>query len=94
MRVEIYSLQRILFEGDAQSVNCKTAKGEITVLEDHEPLISMLEEGPIKVLPAPGAGAGVAGGHGADGHGEEIFAAKGGFMEVTPQHTVRLLVEE
>ena len=92
MRVEIYSLQRILFEGDAKSVNCKTAKGELTILEDHEPIISMLEAGPIKILPASGAGA--AGGHGADGHGEEIFAAKGGFMEVTPQHTVRLLVEE
>ena len=87
MRVEIYSLQRILFEGDAQSVNCKTAKGELTILENHEPIISMLEEGPIKVLPASDGGA-------ADGHGEEIFAAKGGFMEVTPQHTVRLLVEE
>jgi F-type H+-transporting ATPase subunit epsilon len=82
MRVEIYSLQRILFEGDAKSVNCKTAKGELTILEDHEPIISMLQEGPIRVEPASG------------GSKEEIFAAKGGFMEVTPQHTVRLLVEE
>jgi F-type H+-transporting ATPase subunit epsilon len=82
MRVEIYSLQRILFEGDAKSVNCKTAKGELTILENHEPLISMLQEGPIKVFSASA------------GSKEEIFHANGGFLEVTPQHTVRLLVEE
>lgn len=81
MRVEIYSLQRILFEGDAQSVNCKTAKGELTILENHEPLISMLEEGPIKVAPAAAGG-------------EEVFVTKGGFLEVSPTHGVRLLVEE
>lgn len=81
MQVEIYSLQRILFEGSAESVNCKTAKGELTILANHEPLISMLESGPIKVRPTGAAK-------------EEIFTAKGGFLEVTPQRTVRLLVEE
>lgn len=80
MRVEIYSLQRILFEGDAESVNCKTARGEVTVLDGHEPLISMLEEGPIKVALADDT--------------EKIFAAKGGFLEVNPSHVVRMLVEE
>jgi F-type H+-transporting ATPase subunit epsilon len=83
MRVEIYSLHKILFEGEAESVNCKTAKGEITVLDEHEPLISMLEEGPIKVMPAQKS----------DG-GEEVFAVKGGFLEVNPNHVVRMLVEE
>ena len=81
MRVEIYSLQRILFEGDAASVNCKTAMGEITVLESHEPLISMLEEGPVKVVPAGGGP-------------EQAFAVKGGFLQVNPEHAVRMLVEE
>jgi F-type H+-transporting ATPase subunit epsilon len=80
MRVEIYSLQRILFEGEARSVNCKTALGEVTVLEKHKPLISMLEEGPVKVIPVEG--------------GEHVFAVKGGFMQVNPEHAVRMLVEE
>jgi len=90
MRLEIYSLQRILFEGDASSVNCKTAQGEVTVLENHEPFISMLEEGPIKVV----AGSGTAPGNAASPRGEQVFPVKGGFIEVTPQHTVRVLVEE
>jgi F-type H+-transporting ATPase subunit epsilon len=81
MRVEIYSLKRILFEGDAESVNCKTAIGEITVLEKHEPLISMLEDGPVKIVPAGGGQ-------------EQAFAVKGGFIQVNPEHAVRLLVEE
>lgn len=81
MRVEIYSLKHVLFQGEAEAVNCKTMKGEITILERHEPLISMLAEGPIKVTP-PGGGK------------EEIFSIKGGFLEIGPAHGVRLLVEE
>lgn len=74
-------MKRILFEGDAQSMNCKTAMGEVTVLEKHEPLISMLEEGPVKVVPAGGGQ-------------EQAFAVKGGFLQVNSDHAVRLLVEE
>ncbi|OGY97535.1 MAG: hypothetical protein A2855_02580 [Candidatus Liptonbacteria bacterium RIFCSPHIGHO2_01_FULL_57_28] len=81
MRVEIYSLQRIIFEGEAQSVNCKTAMGEVTVLEKHEPLISMLEDGPVRVVP-------VGGGQ------EQAFPVKGGFLQVNPEHAVRILAEE
>lgn len=81
MKVEIYSLKRIIFEGDAVSVNCRTAKGEITVLEHHQPLISMLEDGPVKIMPSAGGQ-------------EQAFAVRGGFIQVDPKHDVRLLVEE
>ena len=50
MRIGIYSLQKILYEGDVVSINCQTATGEITILEHHRPLISILKEGTIKIV--------------------------------------------
>ena len=31
MKIGVYSLQKVLFEGDAKSVNCPTTSGEITI---------------------------------------------------------------
>lgn len=80
MKIEIYSLKRIIFEGDALSVNCKTAMGEVTILDHHEPLISMLEEGPITIT-------------GLDSN-EHHIPIKGGFLEVKPENTARFIVDE
>ena len=81
MKVAIYSLEKILYEGDAKAVNAKTAVGEITVLDHHRPLISMLAEGPVRVTD--------------NTSGDQWFNVKGGFLEVEPAgNSVRLLVEE
>ncbi len=40
MRVSIYSIQNTLFEGNAEKLIAKTPMGEITVLENHLPIIS------------------------------------------------------
>ncbi len=50
MKLGIYSLKRTLYQGEAQLVNCKTENGEITVLDEHEPLISVLKEGIVKIV--------------------------------------------
>jgi F-type H+-transporting ATPase subunit epsilon len=80
MRIEIYSLKRIVFEGEAKAVNCKTAIGQITVLDGHEPLISLLEEGSIIVTSPDGK--------------EHHFPVKGGFLEVKATNTARFIVDE
>lgn len=80
MRVAIYSLAKIVYEGEASAVNAKTAMGEITVLDHHRPLISMLAPGPVRVTDAA--------------KGDQWFEVKGGFLEVEPAgNSVRLLVE-
>ncbi len=79
MRVAVYSLQKMLYEGEATSVNAKTLAGEITVLDHHRPLISMLTEGAVRVTDAA--------------NGDQWFNVKGGFLEVEPGNSVRLLVE-
>lgn len=42
MKFSIYSLQQTLFEGTAEKIVVKTPTGEITVLDNHVPLISSL----------------------------------------------------
>jgi ATP synthase F1 epsilon subunit len=80
MHLSIYSLKRILYEGEAKLLNCKTASGEITVLDHHRPLISELKAGVVKVLDGSNA--------------EHFFNLKSGFLEVNSQNQVRLLVDE
>lgn len=79
MKLSIYSLKKIVYEGEADSVNMQTVGGEITVLNNHRPLLSMLTEGVLKIT--------------ANGQ-EQFFQVKSGFVEVKEDNSVRLLVEE
>jgi F-type H+-transporting ATPase subunit epsilon len=79
MHLSIYSLKRTIFDGEAESVNVRTAAGEITILEHHRPLISMLLDGVLKVV--------------ADGQ-EKFFPVRSGFIEVQKENSVRILADE
>lgn len=80
MKLSIYSLNKILFQGNARLLNCKTAVGEITVLDNHHPLIGVLISGAIKVV---------------DNENKEYFLnIKSGFIEVRHSNEVRCLVDE
>jgi len=50
MKLSVYSLKNIIFQGEASLLNCKTSLGEITVLDNHETLITVLVEGIIKII--------------------------------------------
>jgi F-type H+-transporting ATPase subunit epsilon len=69
----------MLYEGEASAVNAKTLVGEITVLDHHQPLISMLTEGAIRITD--------------NIEGDKWFEAKSGFIEVEPGNSGRLLIE-
>ena len=80
MTLGIYSLQRVLFQGEAREVNCRTKMGEITILDHHEPLISLLAGGTIKVI---------------DDKGDEHYIpVRSGFLEINSQNNAKILVEE
>jgi len=79
MKLSIYSLKNILFQGNASLLNCKTAAGEITVLDQHEALISILTAGVIRIID--------------ENKKEQFFEVKSGFMEVKPNSEVRCIVE-
>jgi F0F1-type ATP synthase epsilon subunit len=80
MKLGIYSLQKVLFQGDAKSVNCNTRSGEITILDHHDALISILEKGTIKII---------------DAEQKEVYIpVHSGFLEVDKGSQVKILVEE
>jgi F-type H+-transporting ATPase subunit epsilon len=80
MKLGIYSLQKVLFQGDAKAVNCNTTSGEITILDHHEPLISVLKKGIITIENPDQA--------------DQYIQVASGFLEVDADGQVKMMVEE
>jgi F0F1-type ATP synthase epsilon subunit len=80
MKVSVYSLKNTLFDAEALSITCDTATGQITVLDNHEPLITVLKEGLIKIIDKANK--------------ENYIRVKDGFLEVRSQGQVRAIIEE
>lgn len=80
MKLSIYSLKKVLFQGQAVLLNCKTVTGEITVLENHEPLITVLSAGTMRVTDESGK--------------ENYIEIRSGFLEVKENSEVRCIVEQ
>ncbi len=80
MKLGVYSLQKVLFEGEARSVTCVTKAGEITFLDHHEPLISILAKGVMKIADKD--------------RREHYIPVRSGFLEIDSNNTAKLLVEE
>lgn len=80
MQVGIYSLEKVVFHGQAREVNCRTRSGDITILDHHQPLISVLAKGAMKVIDENGT--------------EHYFPVISGFLEVNSKDEVKILVEE
>ena len=84
MKLSVYSLKKILFQGEAELLNCKTMAGEITILNHHETFIGVLTEGTMRVIEKPFDSAqGV----------PHFFQIKSGFVEVRGDNEVRCIVD-
>ncbi|MEW6154412.1 MAG: ATP synthase F1 subunit epsilon [Actinomycetota bacterium] len=69
LQVELVSPERILFQGDAEMVICRTlGGGEIAFLTGHAPFLGALAIAPVKILTVDGK--------------TEVAAVHGGFVEV------------
>lgn len=80
MKLSVYSLKNILFQGQAQLLNCKTVMGEITVLDNHETLITVLSAGTMRIVDKDGK--------------EHYLAIASGFLEVKAGNETRCIVEQ
>ena len=80
MKLGVYSLRKVLFQGDATSVNCNTRMGEVTILDNHEPLISILEKGTMTIVDKEGT--------------KHYIPVSSGFLEVNADSQTKILVEE
>lgn len=73
MRLAIHTIEKTLFDGDIKSLTLPTEAGEITVLENHLPLVTLTRPGLIKII---------------DKLGKEHIIDFGsfGFLEVKPEN--------
>ena len=49
LQVELVSADRLVWSGEATMVVAKTAEGDIGILRDHSPLLSVMVEGPVQI---------------------------------------------
>ena len=77
LKVWVISPERVLFEGEAASVVAPAFDGEVGILTDHAPMMTLLGKGSLRV-----------GGGGSD----RRFDIEGGFLQVV-DNNVRVVTE-
>lgn len=78
MKLTILSLKGIQYDGEAAGLNVKTTSGEITVLDHHRPLVTVLAAGEAKIVKPDG--------------GREKLAINSGFLAMGPKNDLRVLI--
>ncbi len=78
LQLKIVSLKEVVYNDYVDSVTLPTKAGEITVLPNHVPLISHLAKGTIRAR--------------FEGQ-QKPFEIDGGFMEVTPDSRLTVLLD-
>ena len=79
MHISIHSIRQTLFEGQAQKLICRTPQGQITILDHHLPMVSLLT-GPFVEAVNPAGEA-------------TRIPMTGGFLEVQPESRIVILAE-
>lgn len=78
MNVELVAPDRKIWSGEAEMVIARTTEGDIGILPNHEPLLGVLVESPVRIK---------------RGEADDLVAAvHGGFLSVT-RDTVAILAE-
>ena len=75
LHVELVSPERILFEGEAEMVVCRTTEGEVAFLSGHAPFLGALAVAPVRII-SPNA--------------VVVAAVHGGFVEVRDDRVIIL----
>lgn len=79
MHLKILSLRGVQYEGQVAGLNVKTHSGEITVLENHRPLVTSLQDGKGYIITEDGK--------------REPIEIKSGFLEKGKGDDLNLLVD-
>ena len=78
LHLSIMTPERTVFSGDVDSLSLPTPGGEITVLPQHRPLVSLLATGVMTLR---------------KGEEESHLASSGGFVEILPDSEVHILAD-
>ena len=77
MKLTITKIDKILWQGEAESVTVPATEGEMTILSHHMPLVTILKKGKITVKPKEGP--------------KEDYHVNSGFLEIGKTETVILV---
>ena len=78
LKFKIVTPEKVIYESEILQVTLPTMSGEITILPNHIPLISVLKAGEIKIK---------------DKNGEHNLAVSGGFLEVRGNNEIIILAD-
>lgn len=78
MNVELVAPDRVVWSGEAEMVSARTTEGDIGILANHEPMLGVLVEHPVRIK--------------REGEDELVAAVLGGFLSVT-RDSVSVLAE-
>ncbi len=78
IKFKIVTPEKVIYEDEIFQVSIPTSSGEITVLPNHIPLISVLEAGEMMIK---------------DKDGEHVMALAGGFLEIKANNQVVILAD-
>ena len=79
MYLKILSLKNVEYEGEVVSLNVKTQSGEITILDNHRPLISVLKKGLAVITD--------------EKNNQKELEIESGFLEMTDGNKLNLLID-
>lgn len=79
MNVELVAPDRKIWSGEADMVIARTTEGDIGILPNHEPVLGVLVESPVRIKRG-------------EGEGDLVAAVHGGFLSVT-RDSVSILAE-
>jgi F-type H+-transporting ATPase subunit epsilon len=76
MKIEIITPDKRIYEGEIKSVRVPGKKGSFQVLKDHAPIISTLDNGPVRIID--------------EENNEVIYDITGGVIEVKANRIILL----
>lgn len=79
MKLTILSLKGIQFDGEAEGLNVTTTSGEITILDHHHPLVTVLAKGEAKIIKSDGS--------------RESVVINSGFLEMGLENNLSVLID-
>lgn len=76
MKLYIYTLDKILYEGDSDIVTIPSETGELSILPNHAPIVTSLKKGTITVK---------------TGDSSKTFPIESGFAQINQGQTILLV---
>ena len=78
LQFKIATTEKVVYEDEIKQASIPTTSGEVTILPNHIPLVSVLQAGEIKIT---------------DKDGEHVLAVAGGFLEVRDNNEIVILAD-